>query len=246
MSQILRNTISSGGGYSSLYPTLGQQRRPQTFHLRDIWPSGTRTWMHCTSSLFPSGDFMAKAPSSLVQLPSHLTICLYAKRSAHPDILIGTHEMPIPLASQISSFVENVFSFHQLNISRADIPCVLGNGARGAALSTQPVTLHLTVNITTTRLGRIQPPAPENPLPLPDRQPETDNTMPQTRGEMLPTNNENPRFALDRTDEVAERIVPIDRSRMWEGAVGRIKWVIDTLSPVAEVRVMPFSCLLPN
>jgi hypothetical protein len=40
----------------------------------------------------------------LVQPFSHLTLCLYAKGSAHPDILIGTHEMPIPLASQSGSF----------------------------------------------------------------------------------------------------------------------------------------------
>jgi len=29
----------------------------------------------------------------LVQPSSHLTLCLYAKQFAHPDILIGTHEM---------------------------------------------------------------------------------------------------------------------------------------------------------
>ena len=45
-----------------------------------------------------------KPSFSLVQPSSHLTICLYAKRSAHPDILMGTHEMPIPLASQSGSF----------------------------------------------------------------------------------------------------------------------------------------------
>ncbi len=34
--------------------------------------------------------------------------CLYAKRDAHPDILIGTHKMPIPLASQSGSFCREV------------------------------------------------------------------------------------------------------------------------------------------
>jgi hypothetical protein len=53
--------------------------------------------------LFPSNLWL-KVPFSLVLPPSHLTLCLYAKRSAHPDILIGTHEMPIPLASQSGSF----------------------------------------------------------------------------------------------------------------------------------------------
>jgi hypothetical protein len=45
-----------------------------------------------------------KLPLSHEQPSSHLTLRLYAKRSAHPDILIGTHEMPIPLASQSGSF----------------------------------------------------------------------------------------------------------------------------------------------
>ena len=45
-----------------------------------------------------------KLSFSLVQPSSRLTLCLYAVRSAHPDILIGTHEMPIPLASQSGSF----------------------------------------------------------------------------------------------------------------------------------------------
>ena len=45
-----------------------------------------------------------KVPSSHVQPSSNLTIRLYAKRSAYPDILIGTHEITIPLASQIGLF----------------------------------------------------------------------------------------------------------------------------------------------
>ncbi|KAI0272987.1 hypothetical protein BGY98DRAFT_1099658 [Russula aff. rugulosa BPL654] len=61
----------------------------------------------------------------LVQPSSRLTLCLYAKRSSHPDILIGTHEMRIPLSSQ------------------SDIQCVLGNGAGGAVRPTHPVTLHI-------------------------------------------------------------------------------------------------------
>ena len=46
-----------------------------------------------------------KVPFSLVKPSSHLTLHLYAKRgSANPDILIGTHEMAIPPASQSGSF----------------------------------------------------------------------------------------------------------------------------------------------
>ena len=34
----------------------------------------------------------------------HLTLRLYAKRSAHPDILIGTYKMQIPQTSESGSF----------------------------------------------------------------------------------------------------------------------------------------------
>jgi hypothetical protein len=160
-------------------------------------------------------------------------------------------------------FVDNSLSFNQLNISRADIPCVLGNGVGGAARSTQPVTLYMTVNVTPLNLynsppsiptedvdspaeevtipGRIQSPAAEHYSPLSHRQPvETGNTMRQNREEVSPTSTNNPRFTLDQADEAMKRIVPIDRSNTWERAAGRIKWVMDTLGPIAEVRVIPF------
>jgi hypothetical protein len=119
-----------------------------------------------------------------------------------------------------------------------------------AALSTQPVTLHITVNIIPQRLhnkpriptkddnsptgiatipGRVQFPTPERLLPLP-----------QSREEMSPTGSKDPGFALHQTDEAMNLIAPIDGSKTWERAVGRIKWVMDTLSPIAEVRIIPF------
>src|SRR6267154_2938248 len=105
MYQVSRNIVSSRGRSSLLYPALRQRRRLQTFGLRDRWRNGTRTSesMHCRTSLLPSNLWL-KVPFSLVRHSSHLTLCLYAKRSAHPDILIGTHEMPIPLTSQSGSF----------------------------------------------------------------------------------------------------------------------------------------------
>jgi hypothetical protein len=167
------------------------------------------------------------------------------------------------LALDVVRFVENFVSFNQLNISRADIPCVLENDVGEAVTSAQPVTLHITVNITPPDLcnsppciptedddspaeeatipGRIHFPAPEHHLPLSHHQPvETGNTMPQNPEGMSPTCTKNPRFALDRADESTNRI---DRSNTWERAVGRIKWVMDTLGPIAEVRVVPFDVL---
>ena len=160
-------------------------------------------------------------------------------------------------------FVENFLFVDQSNILHADIPCVLGNGVGGAARSTRPVTLYITVNITRPNLynsppsiptkyddspaeeatipGRIQFPTPEHLFPVSHHQlVETGNTMPQSREEVSPTSTDDPRFALHQADESIKRIVPIDGSNTWVRAVGRIKWVMDTLGPIAEVRVAPF------
>jgi hypothetical protein len=162
-------------------------------------------------------------------------------------------------------FVENSLSFNQLKKSRVDIPCVLENDVGEAAQSMQPVTLYISANILPPNLynsppsipteddnfpdenvtipGRIQVPAPERRLPLSHHQrAKIGNTMPQSREDMSPTGIQNPPFALHQADEAMKRIVPTDRSNTWEMAVGRIKWVMDTLSPIAEVRVMPFRC----
>jgi hypothetical protein len=158
-------------------------------------------------------------------------------------------------------FLENFLYFNHLNISRADIPCVLENDVGEAA--TQPVTLYITIDITALNPndspasipikdddspteeaiipGRIQFPAPKHLTPVSHHQRvETGNTTPQSREETLPTSTKNPRFALHWADKVMKRIAPNDRSNTWETAVGRIKWVMDTLGPIAEVRVVPF------
>ena len=199
-----------------------------------------------------------KVPFSLVKPSSHLTLRLYAKRSAHPDILIGSHELPIPPASQGGSFVGSSLLFNQLNILRADIPCVLESDVEGAAWSTQPVMLYITINITLPNLynstiptedddsqaeeatisRRIQLPAPEHQSR--HQRVEIGNTIPQSREEIAPTSTKNPRFSLHWADKLMKRTVRIDRSNTWERVVGRIKWVMDTLSPIAEVRVIPF------
>ena len=75
---------------------------------------------------------------------------------------------------------------------------------------------------------------PEHPLPPLDHLPvEGVTSMPQDRGEMSLA--DEARIKLDRADEAKKLIDP---SNTWEGVVGRIKWVMDTLSPVAGVRVI--------
>ena len=167
--------------------------------------------------------------------------------------------MPIPLASQSGAFVVNSLLFNRLDILLADIPCVLGNGTGGAARPTQPVTLYITVNIKPPSLhhsptvrvdtpaeeatipGRVQLSVPEPILPLSHHQPvETGNAMPQSLEDVSHTSTEDPHLALHRADESMKGIVPIDGSNAWEKAVRRIKWVMDTLGPIAEVGVTPF------
>ena len=153
-----------------------------------------------------------------------------------------------PWSLKVVRFVDNFLSFIQLNISRVDIRCVLGNGVGGAAQSTQPVIIYITINIIpsedevspveATMPGHIQFPTPERFLSLSHHQPvETGNNMPQSE-EISPTGTKNPHFALHQADEAMKRIVPIDQSNTWERAVVRIKWVMDTLGPIAEVRIM--------
>ena len=167
---------------------------------------------------------------------------------------------PQPL--KVVRFVGNSLSFNQLNISRADISYILENDGEEAGRSTQPVTLYITVDITPPNLykslpniptedddsldeeattpERIQFPAPEHLFPPSHHQRVvTENTMPQSQEEVSPS-PKNLRSALDSADEALKRIVPIDRSNNWERAVERVKWVMDTLGPIAEVRVMLF------
>ena len=85
--------------------------------------------------------------------------------------------------------------------------------------------------------GCTQPPSPEHALPPSDHQPvEAGNNKPQSR-EQVPADAKDLQLVLDQADQAMKRI---DRSDTWQGAVGRIKWVMDKLSPIAEVRVMPF------
>jgi hypothetical protein len=76
---------------------------------------------------------------------------------------------------------------------------------------------------------------PEHPLPPPDHLSVEGGTtpMPQDQGE-APLFHEA-QIGLDHADEAKKLI---DRSDTWEGVVGRIKWLMDTLSPVAGVRVI--------
>ena len=125
----------------------------------------------------------------------------------------------------------------------------------------QPVTLYLTINVpasgtspsvpqnipsergNTPAEGVLTPtiaPASkvpdqstehESPLLPPGHIVQGSASMPQDKGEM--SLDEKARAALDLADNAKGSI---DRSNAWEGVVGRIKWLMDTLGPVAGVR----------
>jgi hypothetical protein len=53
------------------------------------------------------------------------------------------------------------------------------------------------------------------------------------------TSTKDPRPALDGADHAMKQMDRLDSTL--KGAIGRVKWVMDTLSPIAEVRVViPF------
>ena len=151
----------------------------------------------------------------------------------------------------------------------ADIAYVLSDGDKDVVQSTQPVTLYLTITVranmsspifpdnppemptkgegtpaeeTTNPFmvpdsaGPIQSSAPEPLLPSSDSPSvKTGTPMSDGQAEMSPTGKAL--IALHRVDEAKK---PIDRVNTWKGVVRRIKWVTDTLSPIAEVRAIIF------
>ncbi len=161
-------------------------------------------------------------------------------------------------------------SIRLLSILHVDIPCILHSGD-GKVGQSMPVTLYLTISVspklappilpnnppniptegfnspteeateasmTPDSGGPIQSTVPDLLLSPPRHLPvETGTTTPHDQAEMLPT--EDPLITLRHADEAMKLI---DRSNTWESAVGRIKWVMDMLGPIAEVRVISF-CL---
>ncbi len=133
----------------------------------------------------------------------------------------------------------------------------------------QPVTLHLTITVSSNIASPnpseiptkgddsaaeksikssivpdsgepIQSTATEPLLPSSDLLPvETGTPMPDGETETSPT--EKALIAVRRADEAKK---PIDRANTWKGAVSRIKWVMDTVSPIAEVRAISILPLL--
>ena len=158
-----------------------------------------------------------------------------------------------------------------LNILHVDVPFALSNGDGNARQSMQPITLCLTITVSADTASPVLPnnppqiliegdDAPAEGVTKPSMSPDSEGLIRSTTpGPLLPlpdqfsveigvptshsqaevSPTEDPLIALRRADEA---IKPMDPSNTWEMTVWRIKWVMDTLSPIAEVRVMSY-CL---
>ncbi|KAF8262865.1 hypothetical protein EI94DRAFT_1704432 [Lactarius quietus] len=175
----------------------------------------------------------------IVQPTSRFVLHLYAERFARRDVLIGTHEM-IPLESQ------------------TDVPFILVNGNRRAGQSNQPVTLYLTVSVSPTTTSDLILPIEATNIQSTEVQesPAKEAKSSITRDYTTTTRSTvtDPETLTPPTDRLPNTLIPagmssaedalqiadaamtsLNISDTWEGALERIKWVMDTVSPVAEL-----------
>ena len=97
----------------------------------------------------------------------------------------------------------------------------------------QPVTLHMTVNIASPTLYN----SPSNIRTEDVVAPTEEAPLPGRIQSLTLTSTKDPHSGMHQTDKAMNQI---DRSDTCERAIRRIKWVMDTLSPIAEVRLIPF------
>ena len=156
--------------------------------------------------------------------------------------------------------------FDWLNISDVDLPVVLANIDRRARESKQQVTLHLNVivspittsypvmpneasNVQTTKvsvspLGEATASITQDSVNITRSTGVTGSETLSALTDPLPSTSTSPvvdqRAVVPPVERalniVDEAMATINLSDTWEGALGRVKWVMDTVSPVAEVR----------
>ena len=105
--------------------------------------------------------------------------------------------------------------------SGVDVPFVLANGDIKAGQLNDPITLYLTFVVSLNTASQVLPIDATN---LQSRE----ATVADPRADMSSAEN-----ALQIANEA---MTTISLSDTWEVALERIKWVMETLSPVAEVR----------
>ncbi|KAH9009228.1 hypothetical protein EDB84DRAFT_1681710 [Lactarius hengduanensis] len=181
----------------------------------------------------------------ILQPSTPLILCLYAERFARGDILIGAHEM-IPAESQI------------------DTPFVLtnGDGQGGESVTlyltvivspsttsdpilptNAPIIRSTTINDSPSREADEPSVAKEPTNPTrstittgPALAPPT-NRLPSSKSTRIPpaADRRGVSPAVSALHGAGEAMATINLSNKWEGTLERIKWVMDTVSPVAEL-----------
>ncbi|KAH9159371.1 hypothetical protein EDB89DRAFT_1203773 [Lactarius sanguifluus] len=183
----------------------------------------------------------------ILQPSTPLLLRLYAERFARQDILIGAHEM-IPAESQTNTpFVltngngqggESVTGTLYLRVT------VSPNTTSDPILPTNVPIIRSTA-IDDSSSGEAEEPAmAQEPTNLtrstittgPALAPPT-NRLPSSESSPIPPAAERRGVspAVSALHGAGEAMATINLSNKWEGALERIKWVMDTVSPVAEM-----------
>jgi hypothetical protein len=208
---------------------------------------------------------------SVVQPSSRFEFRLYGERLARRDLLIGTHEM-IPVESQTgSSLIRIVVQLANRHLGE-DVPFVLTNGKKAGQL-TEPIMLFLSFivspNATSSPVLPIDTTNPQSTEVHASTGRGATSSMAQdftntTRSTAVGSDTSSPPTdrlpnvptppAADPRAEMSsaenalqianDAMATISLSDTWEVALSRIKWVMDTVSPVAEVRSSIFCPIL--
>jgi len=155
-------------------------------------------------------------------------------------------------------------------LSRVEVAVVLTNGDGQAGQSMEPVTLFLAVTVSpnatfspalsisaagfksteveSSGSGEVtKPPVVQESTTTRSGVPASSEALSTPATPMLPAGDD--RAAISSTEGALrgadEAMKTIDLSTAWEGALGRIKWVMDTLNPVSEVGMTPI-ILIPD
>jgi hypothetical protein len=189
--------------------------------------------------------FQLSLSCSVVEPRSHITISLYVEMTMRKDILVGRQE--IACEPQHGSSFKNSYPCVWLSILQIEIDIVFG-GDDGH--STEATTLFLTITELANRNSSLNAaantPGPttadvDTPPPLRwtgDLPSESDTPPVQP---LVGSQPETSRTALRRAEEAINNVNTI---KTWKSAVTNIKWVMDTVTPIAAVCPISFLSIL--
>ena len=191
--------------------------------------------------------------------------CVYAKRDLHKDILVGTCKLSLSGASCIRSVT--YLTFDLLSFPHVDIAGDSGSSQPAKlhltlGLSADPSSLKITTDDTsiliTTKLynrraeGSAIPSIPQHTLDfsIPTAAPPSEPLSPLIHYISIESGATTPPTADGQGGVSPSKIVLHDSNdamktmkldNAWENVIERIKWVMDAVSPIAEVRLSFYS-----